>query len=125
MYCVNCRTKLNPEARFCPRCGAPVQKIVEKDYEVPSEVPSEVPRNVEKPKRRKKHYSTLGIVAAVICGAAILLPLPIIISFPMCLCSTILAIIDLCIQGENKYKADDICAIIIGIIYCFILFGGN
>ena len=123
--CNNCGAAIEYGANFCPNCGV---NLNWGNQTTTQDVPNYM-SSVSTPKSSKsttqkntKKHSPLGLAAAVICGVAIGLPLPVIISFLLCLCAMILAIVDLATPNETKHKADDICAIIIGVIYCFILY---
>ena len=127
--CNNCGATIEYGAKFCNNCGIQLnwgEKTEPQDnsnYMQAVFTPSSSKSNsLKNAKKNSKKHSPLGLTAAVMCGVAIVLPLPIIISFILCLCSMIIAIIDLATPSETKHKADDICAIIIGVIYCFVLY---
>lgn len=113
----NVKYEENTNATICPNCGENIVKNASFCHNCGYNL-----KNDFKKETKNKNHSALGLAAAVICGVAIVLPLPVLVSFLMCLIAMIMAIIDLCIPNDTKHKADDVCAIIIGVIYCFMLF---
>lgn len=132
--CPECNHEISDKAEKCPNCGFPIPKIshcrlcgkeisvgqevcekCKKDYEIPES------KEIDNKKTKAKH-STLGLISAIICGVAVLLPLPMALSFIMCLTAMIISIIDLCIPMKEKHLLDDVGAIVIGVLYCFYLY---
>ena len=132
--CPECNHEISDKAGKCPNCGFPIPKIshcrlcgkeisagqevwekCKKDYEIPNI------NETEKKKKKSKH-STLGLISAIICGVAVLVPLPVFLSFIMCISAMIMSIVDLCIPTKEKHIVDDVGVIVIGVLYCFYLY---
>ena len=66
--------------------------------------------------REKKKDSTLSVISCILAGVAFILPLPIILSFPLALAGAIVGLVDI---GTKKEEYRHLCAwfgIIAGII---------
>ena len=132
--CPECNHEISDKAEKCPNCGFPIPKIshcrlcgkeisvgqevcekCKKDYEIPNI------NETEKKKKKSKH-STLGLISAIICGVAVLVPLPVFLSFIMCISAMIMSIVDLCIPTKEKHIVDDVGVIVIGVLYCLYLY---
>lgn len=67
-------------------------------------------------KGEKKKDSTLSVISCVLAGAAFILPLPIILSFPLALAGAIVGLVDIGTKKEEYRHIGSWFGIIVGII---------
>ena len=132
--CPECGKEISDKAGKCPNCGYPFQqinhcKLCGKEIETGQEVCEKCMKDYDIPninetekKKKKAKHSTLGLISAIICGVAVLVPLPVFLSFIMCISAMIMSIVDLCIPTKEKHIVDDVGVIVIGVLYCFYLY---
>lgn len=71
--------------------------------------------------KEKKKDSTLGIVSDVLVGLGALLPLPIILSFPMLIAGIIVGIVDLRINDDNFRHTASKLSVAVGIVCVVVI----
>lgn len=67
-------------------------------------------------KKEKKKDSALSVVSCVLVGVAFILPLPIILSFPLALAGAIVGLVDIGTKKEEYRHIGSWFGIIVGII---------
>lgn len=67
MYCSNCGTSVSETVKFCPECGAPIERPPQPDD--PAVLPSQEPPAAEKAAPAPKKKTHKGLVIALICIA--------------------------------------------------------
>lgn len=75
-----------------------------------------------KAEKQKKKDSTLSIVACVLVGVSGLIPLPVIVSFPLILAGIIVALIDICKNNKLERHIGAWFALIFGLAAIFVVF---
>lgn len=70
--------------------------------------------------KEKKKDSTLSVVACMLTGVALIIPMPLLLSFPLALAGVIIGLIDLAQKKEEFRHLGSLFAVILGIIYVIV-----
>lgn len=132
MYCKHCGSRLDDDARFCPNCGASVQK--EESEFTATELPKAAYEPIEeKPAKVWSVFALLGKILGIVCFVASFIPWINWISLEV----GVIGIVFSCLGRKAKTEEADsncstglkfsiaavILSLILGIVY-YVLFLG-